>query len=228
MRLRALCAAAVLSLLVPQGCTLLPDDGSGTTVDLGECTGGPVAVTIPATVYCDITSIAATISGPDMTTLDVSIDRDSPSATLSIPSGPERQLVVRVFTAADPATPAFISNTFTFCVSDQQPVTVSVDAAKSNRPPLVGAIGISDVGELVSGKPVTLTVSAIDPDACDSVTSYAWTSDVGIMSGSGNTAVWVPRCPSFAGCEATVAVAVQDGRGGTTTVQATYTVGPLR
>jgi hypothetical protein len=228
MRLRALGAAAALSFLVPLGCSLLPDDGSGITVNLGECTGGPVAVTIPATVYCDITSIAATISGPGMTTLDVTIDRDSPSATLSIPSGPERQLVVRVFTAADPAAPAFVSNTFTFCVSEQQPVTVSVDAAESNRPPLVGAIGISDAGELIFGKPVTLSVAAVDPDACDGVRGYTWSSDAGIISGSGNTAVWVPRCPSFAGCQATGAVAVQDGRGGTTTVRATYTVGPVR
>lgn len=228
MRLRALCAAAVLSLCVYQGCSLLPDDGSG-IVSLGECTGGPIAVSIPAVVYCDITSIAATVSGPDMTTQEVTIDRNNPSATLTIPSGPERQLVVRVFTAADPTTPSFTSNTYTFCVADGEPVSVSVDVAKVNRNPNVGAISPAAAGELIPGEPVALSVTAEDPDACDSVKSFTWSTGFGRIEGFGNAALWTPWCPtSFQGCEASVTVAVEDSRGGMTTSQATYTIAPLR
>jgi hypothetical protein len=231
MRLRAFCAAAVLGLIIPQGCSLLPDDGSGTN-GADECTGGPINVSIPATVFCDITRIAATVSGPDMTTQVVTIDRNNPSVTLTIPSGPERHLVVNVFTADNPGSPSFTSGTFTFCVPDGQPVSVSVDVAETNRNPIVGAISLTTTlpgpGPLRPGNPVSLSVSAEDPDACDGVTGFTWSTAFGIITGSGNTAVWRPRCPTFAACDATVEVTVEDGRGGTTAVQATYQVDRLR
>jgi hypothetical protein len=224
MRLRALCAAAVLSLSIPLGCSLLPDDGSGGTVSLGGCTGGPVSVSIPALVYCDVTRIAATVSGPDMTTREVAIDRDNASATLTIPSGPERSLVVRVFTADNPAAPSYTSSTYNFCVADGEPVSVSVDVIEANRNPDVGAISPAPAGVLTRGSDVALSVTATDPDACDGVRSYTWSADFGVISGSGDKVVWNPDCPTGRACQATVTVTVQDGRGGATTVQSTYPV----
>lgn len=226
MRFRALCAVAVLSLLIPQGCSLLPDDGSD-AVNLGDCTGGPVTLSIPATVFCDVARITGTLSGPNMATRDFAIDQNNPSLSLAIPSGPDRRLVVRLFTVDNLSSPAYTSSPYTFCVSDGEPVSVSVNISKQNRNPDVGAISGAPAGDLIPGTPVALSVTVADPDACDGVKGIVWSATSGSISGSGASALWNPQCPSWKRCEATVTVAVQDGRGGTTTVHATYPIDRL-
>lgn len=224
MRLRALCvAAAMVSFSLASSCDLFPDDGNENN-DNATCTGGPVSLTAPATVFCSVSKITATVSGTDMDTIDVTIDRDNPTLTLTIPSGPERQLVVRIYTAENTDAPFFTSPTYNFCVPDREPVSVAVKVTLKNREPSVGAI-VPDGVTLPSGVPVLLTVAARDPDSCDEVKSYLWSTGFGIISGDAGSATWTPQCPGGGSCEASVAVTVKDDRGGSSTSRGTYRIG---
>jgi hypothetical protein len=232
MRSRALGVAAALAVLaLGASCDLFNIPDEWTDSSLAECKGGPVHIAIPATVFCGVSKITATVSGIDMATINVTIDQANPSTTLTIPSGPDRRLMVWVYTADHPDTPAFVSPVFSFCVPDRQPVTVAVDVVEKNRNPDIRGIDPGS-GTFPSGEAVRLTASASDPDACDRVKSFSWSTDSGTIAAEaakaavGSAAIWTPQCPGPQACDASVTVRVADLRGGSGEVRARFRVTP--
>ena len=223
MNARTLTLAAVfLGLLGSSGCWIFEGSESGGSL----CTGGPVTLAVPIQLFCGADRITGTVTGPDMTTVEVSIDPANPTVTLEIPSGEDRELVVRVYTSNDPDTPAVATEPLLFCVDAGQPVSATVTVTESNRNPTIAGVTPSG-SQVTAGQAVALTAQASDPDACDAVRSYAWSTDYGTITGSGAGASWVPQCPSSAGasCTAIVGLTVFDRRGGKSSQSFTYTIG---
>jgi hypothetical protein len=216
MKRRLLCAAAgALLLFVGLGCPGEVGDPTGITYDGEDCAGGPVTVTYPVTVFCEIENIGVHVEGPGMEPVDLSINRDNPTAELFIPSGINRAVTVTVrFKGQD----APFQVTQFICVPDEQPVTVMVNVALGNNDPVIGGLNPSS-GTVTVGEPVTLKASASDIDICDRLT-YRWSSSNGAIDNRGESGIWTPTAVG----RAKVTVTVDDGRGGKDSAAGVYNV----
>jgi hypothetical protein len=221
MKARALVLAAVLlGLCAIPGCWVFEGSESGG----GLCTGGPVTLSVPLELFCEADRITGTVTGPDMTAIEASISPANATVTLDIPSGEDRELVVRAYTTDAPDTPALTTAPLSFCVDAGQPVTVALSVKQTNRDPVIGGVTPSGA-QVTAGQAVTLRADASDPDGCDAVKTYRWSSDYGTITGSGASATWTPRCPQGGACQATVNLSVADRRGGTDSKSFTYSIG---
>ncbi len=191
--------------------------GEGITGTIA-CGSGPVTFTASYTVVGSVQSIKVTVTGPGIASpIEQNIDIKTLQATFNVPSGDDRLFHVEVKT-----NEATYAQNYTVCVPQNQPVSVAVGISVQNRDPIVGGISISPGGSPVSSfVNQTLSVSASDPDG-DPLT-YEWSVNNGTIIGSGATVTWDPSfCSPY--CTATVTVTVRDGRGGSATTSASYSV----
>lgn len=182
----------------------------------GLCEGeGDVQLDIPITVFCEVERITAAITGPSMDPINIVIDKNSPKLSTTIPSGPDRHLLLVVETIGGD-----ISFETDFCVPDNRPVVISVNITMDNNRPTIRSITPSG-GPVTHGSTVKFEASAFDRDECDRI-SYKWSATTGTIKGNGRTAVWEARCenvsnPSYSPepCgQGVVSLTVSDNRSG--------------